>query len=82
MFSKRLRSWTSTNEKWQALEAVIVSVFISLGILAYQKTPTAIKRHALDYSHPCFFISTVGLVKLIIRSKFFESFAGLDLTPY
>jgi hypothetical protein len=27
MFSKRLRSWTSTNEKWQALEAVIVSVF-------------------------------------------------------
>jgi len=25
MFSTRLRTWTSTNEKWQALEAVIVS---------------------------------------------------------
>ncbi|KAG2369903.1 hypothetical protein BDR07DRAFT_1387338 [Suillus spraguei] len=25
MFSKRLRSWTSTNEKWQALETVIRS---------------------------------------------------------
>lgn len=25
MFSKRLRSWTSTNEKWQALETVIQS---------------------------------------------------------
>jgi uncharacterized membrane protein YdjX (TVP38/TMEM64 family) len=27
MFSRRLHSWTSANEKWQALEAVIVSLF-------------------------------------------------------
>jgi uncharacterized membrane protein YdjX (TVP38/TMEM64 family) len=26
LFSKRLRQWTSSNEKWQALEAVIVGV--------------------------------------------------------
>lgn len=26
MFSRRLHTWTSTNEKWLALEAVIVSV--------------------------------------------------------
>ncbi|KAG2047428.1 Golgi apparatus membrane protein TVP38 [Suillus hirtellus] len=33
MFSKRLRSWTSTNEKWQALEAVIRSRGMPLIIL-------------------------------------------------
>ncbi|KAG1892571.1 Golgi apparatus membrane protein TVP38 [Suillus subluteus] len=33
MFSKRLRLWTSTNEKWQALEAVIRSRGIPLIIL-------------------------------------------------
>lgn len=33
MFSKRLHSWTSTNEKWQALEAVIRSRGMPLIIL-------------------------------------------------
>ncbi|KAG1755800.1 Golgi apparatus membrane protein TVP38 [Suillus lakei] len=33
MFNKRLRSWTSTNEKWQALEAVIRSKGMPLIIL-------------------------------------------------
>lgn len=28
IFSNRLRKWTATNEKWRALEAVVVSTFI------------------------------------------------------
>lgn len=28
LFSKRLRIWSSTNEKWQALEAVVVRISV------------------------------------------------------
>lgn len=32
LFSRRLRAWSSTNERWQALEAVVVRPFAALGV--------------------------------------------------
>jgi uncharacterized membrane protein YdjX (TVP38/TMEM64 family) len=31
LFSKRLRKWSATNDKWTALEAVVVGIFLWSG---------------------------------------------------
>lgn len=55
LFSKRLRSWSSSNEKWQALEAVIVrSSNIQRGYSAHQRSELAASLSSCSSEPPRF----------------------------
>jgi len=71
LFTERLRAWSSQNQKWQALESVVVSFYLlqateritKLYILESEGTPTY-------HSHSDITIPAMGVLELSLRSEF------------
>lgn len=68
LFSNRLRKWTTTNEKWGALEAVIVSTLMCCTI-SYPLCRAACEGLTSYYSHPHLVVSSVGILQFSVRRK-------------
>jgi hypothetical protein len=68
LFSKRLRKWSSQNEKWQALESVVVSPSIACGVYPHNRHPES-ARASPHHAHSSIPIPTVGLRQLTLCCK-------------
>jgi len=60
LFSARLREWSEDNQKWQALEAVVVCPSHSPS--SFHSSIPEGKRVATHHSHPPFSLSSLGLL--------------------
>ena len=68
LLSERIHQWSTHNQKWQALEAVIVNphtIFLSLetlrGLLLLESS-----RHSSDYPYSSFAVPALGLLEFIL----------------
>jgi hypothetical protein len=63
LFSKRLHNWTSNNKKWQALEAVVVSLAFFRALHEMAEVLAARQRSTSNDLDPHFSIPSVGLLQ-------------------
>ena len=71
LFSHKLHAWSSQSEKWQALEAVIVS-YISSILKSSSNSETIFiegEGFAINYSYSSFALPAMGLFQFFICSK-------------
>lgn len=63
LFSKRLNAWSSQNEKWQALEAVVVTRRRLLELLSLTASTLEGEGSSFDHSHPDITLSSLGILQ-------------------
>jgi hypothetical protein len=61
LFSRRLHRWSAANEKWQALESVVVRILYCLFHTPIDGHIPAIQRPAFDHSYPDVTTSTLDM---------------------
>lgn len=80
LFSERIHQWSTHNQKWQALEAVIVNphtIFLSPETLRGLLLESS--RHSSDYPYPSFAVPALGLLKFIFCCKRALSCSTMDI---
>ena len=72
LFGHRLKKWSRSNEKWQALESVVVSACIAFSII-WPLTANSFaegSRLAPYNAHSCFPVPSMGLRELALRCEY------------